>query len=94
MKPRRGRPFEKGHARVGGRKPGVPNKSTVEIRTVARNLLENAAYQRALVERLRKGRAERIEALLYHYAYGVPKQSIDLGVTNLADLIVAARKKS
>lgn len=60
-----------------GRPKGVPNKATVEIRETARRLLADPEYQRLLVERLRTGQAPTIEALLYHYAHGKPKETIE-----------------
>lgn len=35
-------PFEKGHAKVGGRKKGVPNKSTVAVMEAVRRALDAA----------------------------------------------------
>ena len=68
----RGRPFEIGHLKMGGRKAGVPNRKTGEIREFARSLLSDPDYQRSLRERITAGRAEKIESLLYFYAYGRP----------------------
>lgn len=70
--PIRGRPFQPGHAKVGGRRRGTPNNATHQIRSIARGLLEDPAYQRALRQRLIAGSAQRIEQLLYVYAYGSP----------------------
>lgn len=60
-----------------GRPKGALNKATVEIRETARRLLSDPEYQRLLVERLRTGAAPTIEALLYHYAHGKPKETIE-----------------
>lgn len=62
-----------------GRPKGSLNKSTGEIRTLARRLLEDVAYQQDLAVRLREGRAQTVEALLYHYAYGKPKETVEHG---------------
>ena len=67
-----------------GRPRGVPNKATVEIRDAARRLLEDEAYQRGLSARLIKGRAPHMETLLYHYAYGKPKETMDLRVSDVS----------
>ena len=66
-------PFEIGHTKVGGRRKGVPNRSTQGIREFARGLLSDPEYQRRLKERILAGKAERIEALLYVYGYGKPE---------------------
>ena len=57
--------FQKGRAKTGGRKPGVVNKATVEIRETALSLLEDPRYQERLRERLLAGKCPpQIEALL------------------------------
>lgn len=61
-----------------GRPKGVPNKATVEIKAISRGLLEDEAYRASLRRRLIAGKASRVETLLYHYAYGVPKQSVEI----------------
>jgi len=72
----RGRPFPKG-VKVGpGRPKGIPNKATVEIKQAARALLEDPAYVEALRARLQTGDAGPVESLLYHYAYGKPKETV------------------
>lgn len=62
-----------------GRKPGVPNRATLEIRDASRRLLEDPAYQVSLKRRLSAGKAPHMETLLHHYAYGKPKDELDLG---------------
>ena len=67
--------FVKGDPRAGRRK-GVQNKATVEIREFARSILESEPYQRSLARRIADGTlAPGIEALIYHYAYGKPKET-------------------
>lgn len=70
----RGKPFQLGHARLGGRTKGQPNYATGEVRTLARRLLSDREYRKNLRQRLREGTAAHIEALLWHYAYGKPKE--------------------
>lgn len=61
-----------------GRKPGVPNRTTVEIRDLARKLFDEEYWKRAH-QRVLSGRiAPAVEAKLLAYAYGEPKQQIDL----------------
>lgn len=74
----RGRPFPKGVSGNPAGKPKGPNKTTVEIRAVARALLEDPDYQAALKVRLALGTAGPVEPLLYHYGYGKPKDTLEL----------------
>jgi hypothetical protein len=64
--------FKKGRPKTGGRRPGSPNRVTVEVREAARQLVEDPAYRAALRTRLIRGRAPEIEKELWHYAYGKP----------------------
>lgn len=75
LKPR-GKPFAPGDPRAG-RKPGAVNKATREIREAAKKLLEDVEYVAALQRRLKDGTAGAVEPLLYHYAYGKPKETIE-----------------
>lgn len=70
-----GKPFKKGE---GGRPKGVKNKATREIQEAARGLLEDPAYVEALKLRLKRGTAGAVETLLYHYAYGKPKDTLSV----------------
>lgn len=83
--------FQKGKKKTGGRKAGTPNKATVEIKELAQSLLEDPAYRKALTRRLRAGRAQRIEELLYHYAYGKPLQTVEVsGELTIEELILGS----
>lgn len=72
----RGRPFPKGGPGGPGRKPGVPNKATQDIKEFSRAMLEDADYRERLKDRLAAGEAQPIEIMLHHYAYGKPKETI------------------
>ncbi len=61
-----------------GRKKGVPNKAKREIQRFATEQLEDTAYVRDLKVRLRRGKAPHVETLLYHYAYGKPRETLAL----------------
>lgn len=71
-----------------GRKAGVPNKATRDIKEAAANLLTDAAYVEALKVRLRRGTAGAVEPLLYHYAYGKPKETTEVTGANGEPLII------
>ena len=69
--------FVKGDPRAG-RPKGVKNKATIEIRDFARAILDSEAYQKSLARRVVDGTlAPGIEALIYHYAYGKPKEIVE-----------------
>jgi hypothetical protein len=68
-------PFENGHPKVGGRRKGVPNRATEEVRELARSIIEDPEYQQALRARLRAGEAGGIEGLLWRYAGGAPQST-------------------
>lgn len=72
-------PRSKQNLRRGGPgRPKGPNKATKEIRSIAKRLVEDELYQRNLLERLRAGTAGSVEVLLYHYAYGKPKDITEM----------------
>ena len=60
-----------------GRPKGALNKRTVEIQTFSLDLLRDPGYLAALKIRLRQGKAQHIEVLLHHYAFGKPRESIE-----------------
>ncbi|MCR4341329.1 MAG: hypothetical protein NUW01_15735 [Gemmatimonadaceae bacterium] len=72
----------KGLPKSGGRRRGTPNRvahrERCEIKDFARAVLQDPAYQASLVTRIRDGKAPHMEALLHHYAYGVPKQPVEM----------------
>jgi hypothetical protein len=77
-----------------GRPKGAKNKLGTDIRHLAVRLLTSKAYLASLVHRLHAGKAPHMEVLLAHYAFGKPKERIELtthDVTTLEVLLVAAR---
>jgi hypothetical protein len=82
-----GKPFEKGDRRAG-RPKGRLNETTIEVRQLARELIEDSEYRANLRARLITGECSPpVETMLWHYAYGKPKESIELtgkdAVTNI-----------
>lgn len=79
-----------------GRPKGVPNKVTQEIREAARKLLEGPRYLEARLRRLESGKLHpSVEVLLYHYAYGKPKEVVQVeGSESLAEILTAAMTRT
>lgn len=75
----------------GGRPKGSLNKATREIKDFARAIVEEPTYVASLTRRLVSGKAPHMEPLMFHYAYGKPKDTVDIpGLLNVAEAI--ARK--
>jgi hypothetical protein len=58
-----------------GRRKGVPNRVTPEVREASRRLVEDPAYFANLRDRLVRGKAEAMEVVLWRYAYGEPREA-------------------
>jgi hypothetical protein len=74
---------------MGGRRAGVPNKTTGEARAKARGLLDDPAYWKSLKRRLIRGEAPRIELLIWEWRYGRPRAELDdaPGIDPTADVV-------
>lgn len=65
--------------KTGGRRKGTPNKSTGAVADRCRQLIESKAYQAFFKQRLERGELPpAVEAMTWHYAYGKPKESLEL----------------
>jgi hypothetical protein len=71
-----------------GRPKGVPNKTTQEVKAAARAIVDDPAYRESLIKRLHAGLAPHMEPLLWHYAYGKPKETIEVEGTVTVEKIV------
>lgn len=78
----RGRPFTKGQSgNPKGRAPGTPNKATREVKALAQSILEDPLVQQRMLLDARKGKlAPPVMTMLFHYAYGKPKERVELEV--------------
>ena len=76
-------PTPKGFRQPGsGRPKGQPNKISIEVRRLVSELINNAAYQHKLRQDFAKRKVHpAIEALIWTYHLGKPKQTIDLNAT-------------
>ncbi len=71
-------PFKKGQKKhpKSGRKRGVKNRTTMEIRELARDLLDDDYFD-ALKFRLKTGTAgTSVETLFHYYAFGRPVERV------------------
>ncbi len=81
-----------------GRKRASKNRSTVEVRSLAQNLLSDRKYLDNLRKRLNDGKLPpAVETMLWHYAYGRPAErhsfaGPDEGPTELRINVVDKRK--
>jgi len=83
----KGKPFQPGDPRAG-RPAGVQNKVTLEAREIARNMISNEEYRKNLEARFNAGEcAPPIEALIWHYAFGKPKETVEV----MGDLELSVR---
>ena len=72
--------FVKGHPPyIGpGRPKGSLNQRTLEAKAIARGLLNDPIYRKNLEARLLAGEAGAMEPLLWHYAFGKPKEHVEV----------------
>lgn len=75
-----------------GRPKGGLNKTTIEVRDASRALVEDPGYRAELIKRLIAGTAPHMETLLWHYAYGKPKDVVeilgDVGISTIMRVVV------
>ena len=73
--------------KTGGRRKGTPNKVTAEARGVCAAILDDPTYRTNLTRRARAGTlAPAVEAMLWHYTFGKPKDSLDVTLNPGGDL--------
>jgi hypothetical protein len=73
--------FKHGHGAMGGRPTGSLNRTTMEVRELARRLIEDPKYQASLRRRMIAGKAPHMETLLFAYAYGKPVERHEVTAT-------------
>jgi hypothetical protein len=66
--------------KTGGRAKGTPNKNTTDVAAMARQLVEDVAYQAMFKARLNGGTLPPgVEQMMWHYAYGKPIEHLHVG---------------
>ena len=78
-----GRPFQPGESgNPAGKVKGTLNTATLEIRLAARQIVEDPVYREKLIAAARERKlAPAVECLLLYYAYGKPKEVVDVSVS-------------
>lgn len=65
--------------KTGGRTKGTPNKTSGVVAERCRQLIESPEYQDYFAHRLKVGQLPpALEALTWHYAYGKPKEQLEV----------------
>lgn len=61
-----------------GRKKGVPNRATAEVRAACVAIVDDLEYRQKLLTRARAGTLPpAVECMLWHYAKGKPKDQVE-----------------
>lgn len=70
-----------------GRPKGLPNKATKLGRQFALEIVNNQEYRNNLLaEAINRSLDPRVEEMLWKYAYGVPKQTMEIQTSKASDL--------
>jgi hypothetical protein len=86
-----GQPFRKGHAKLGGRKKGTPNRASTEMRVFLKSVIEDPEYQEALRARMIAGKAPQMEQLATYYTVGKPQDQVQVQTSpSMAKLVLLA----
>jgi hypothetical protein len=65
--------------KTGGRKKGAPNKATRDVRALCASIINDPLYLQNLRQHaIERKLAPAVECLLFHYAYGVPRQPVEI----------------
>ena len=84
--------FKKGNPKPpnSGRKKGVQNRVTREVRDLAQELVGDPVYLKFLADRLRNGKcAPQVETMLWHYGFGKPAERVRFENDGKLDIAVA-----
>jgi len=68
--------------RIGkGRPKGTLNRTAQEVREFSQRFVQDEAYLANLKQRIFDGEAPHMETMLWHHAYGKPKDTIEIHTT-------------
>jgi len=83
LEQRRSAGFQRGQSgNPRGRRPGTPNRVTVEVRAAAAEIVDSPEYRARLKAQAIAGELPpQIEAMLWHYAKGKPRDVLQLEAT-------------
>ena len=81
----KGRPFQKGHRKLGGRRKGTPNRATRAWKDFVTALVSDPDNQQALAEAI----SERPELLFRaaEHAHGKPHQALDVDQDSVTEIV-------
>ena len=86
--------FQKGQSGNPRGRPKGPNKATQEVLDLCRRLVRDKAYLRRLTERMRRGKvAPAVETMVWAYAFGKPKDILQLEAHVTTDSEAAAEAR-
>lgn len=89
----RGRPFAKGHKKLGGRPPGQPNKVTRAVKDFLREITEDPEVQESFRKALIARDRGALQAFLgtVHMVVGKPKESVEVSTSpSMSKLLLLA----
>jgi hypothetical protein len=65
--------------KTSGRRKGTPDKATRDVKALCASILNDPLYLRNLRQHaIERKLAPAVECLLFHYAYGVPRQPVEI----------------
>jgi hypothetical protein len=67
------------------RPKGAVNETTKQIQHFCRSVISDPAYRESFIQRARSGNLGPMEAVMWAYGYGKPKESVDVHVLHSID---------
>jgi len=90
----RGKPFEKGHKKQGGRQKGTPNRASRAFKEWCRAVTERQDVQEAIEDRMLRGDSIAFfRAAEQGFGKAVENLTVDLNITGLEQRIKAGRDR-
>lgn len=70
---------------AGGRPPGALSEKTLQVQAFCRSVCEDPEYMASILQRARSNNLGSMEPVIWAYAWGKPKETVDLRVGRLED---------